>query len=131
MRGSALLAAKPRASATSRHRHGTARRAPYAHERMPCLLLISDARNSRREFAQIDRRSLQNSFLASSRRDRLCTGELFEDCAQFAQGAMDAHFHGPNFAVEHARDLFVLEFLKAAEDEYFPLFARQHEQCFV
>src|SRR5579884_97081 len=130
-RGWAPLAEGRRAYATFRHRRGTVRRVPYAREQMPYRLPTGGARSSRRGFARIDRRSLQNSFLASSRRYGFRAGKVFEDRAQFAQRAMDADFHSPDFAVEQARDLFILEFLKAAQHEHLALVVRQHKQCFV
>ena len=44
---------------------------------------------------------------------------------------MNPHLHCADFAVEQARDLFVLEFLKSAQQQHFAFFFRQHEQSFV
>ena len=51
----------------------------------------------------------------SLRRPALSSAEI--DFAKLLQRAVDAHFDGADFAAEQARDVFVFQFLKAAEDE--------------
>ena len=64
---------------------------------------------------------------------RLAAGIIFQRQVGFAellQRAMHANFHGAGFAAEQARDFLVLQFLKAAKHQNFPLvFGKLHERA--